>query len=528
MSQDNPWRRDVLKSIGAGGVALTGIGSTFTGSSVATTGTETPSNTSVTILHDTHFHGRFKNTFVEQRTIANYFGLMDNIATQRDHVVRVGNGDDLASSVLSAVFDGQHMVDALNAGGLAYDTYGNHDFDMGPDTLRRRVSESGFTWVSANVRDERTGDVFAKSEGAKGYDIRDIGGIPVGFTGLITPEAPEVTSIGEQTEVLNPVPAMRETVPRMRRDGARVVIVLSHLANGVAERVAKQVGNIDVIVGDHVASVREEPKVINDTLLSFASDQFEYVGELTLHLQGETLPATDHEFTLHTLTDAVDNPGFTPNPDVEGVMEQYYSELDERLDVVIGRSTVALDTRTEIVRRTESNMGNFVADGLRASVDADIALMNGGGIRTDTLYSSGDITKKRIVNILPFPNNVVELKVSGETLLAALENGVSKVEQLAGRFPQVSGMQYRYDPSQPAGSRIVSTMIGSEPIDPGATYRLATNDFVAGGGDGYNMLADAPRLVTANEGALLSDLIINRIEALTPISPEAHGRITRR
>ena len=115
MSQDNPRRREVLKSIGAGGVAVTGIGSALTGSSVATIGTDTASDTSVTILHDTHFHGRFENTFVEQRTIANYYGLMGDIATKRDHVIRVGNGDDLASSVLSAVFDGKHMVDALNA-----------------------------------------------------------------------------------------------------------------------------------------------------------------------------------------------------------------------------------------------------------------------------------------------------------------------------------------------------------------------------------------------------------------------------
>lgn len=173
-------------------------------------------------------------------------------------------------------------------------------------------------------------------------------------------------------------------------------------------------------------------------------------------------------------------------------------------------------------------MGNFIADGLCASADSDIALMNGGGIRTDTLYPSGDITKKQIINILPFPNSVVELKVSGDTLLTALEHGVSKIEQLSGQFPQVSGMQYSYDPNQPAGSRIGSTMIDSEPIDPGTTYRLATNDFVAGGGDGYTMFTDASRLVTADEGALLSDLIIDRVEELTPISPEAHGRITRR
>jgi 2',3'-cyclic-nucleotide 2'-phosphodiesterase/3'-nucleotidase len=160
--------------------------------------------------------------------------------------------------------------------------------------------------------------------------------------------------------------------------------------------------------------------------------------------------------------------------------------------------------------------------------------MNGGGIRTDTLYfedasedDPADITRRVVVDILPFPNNVVELEITGETLLAALENGVSRIEEGAGRFPQVSGITYTYDPAAEPGDRIVDATAGGEPVDPAATYTLATNDFVSGGGDGYSMLGDATVLVSSNEGALLSDLVIKTIEDAGTISPTTEGRITR-
>jgi len=152
--------------------------------------------------------------------------------------------------------------------------------------------------------------------------------------------------------------------------------------------------------------------------------------------------------------------------------------------------------------------------------------MNGGGIRSDTLYEPGDITKRTIVDILPFPNNVVKLEVSGETLLAALENGVSQLEDLAGRFPQVSGMAYTFDPSEPVGDRIVEATVDGEPVEPDATYTLGTNDFVSGGGDGYEMLADATVLVPGNEGTLLSGLVTEVVQRRGTISPEVEGRIT--
>ena len=141
------------------------------------------------------------------------------------------------------------------------------------------------------------------------------------------------------------------------------------------------------------------------------------------------------------------------------------------------------------MRTGETNFGDLLADALRAATGADVALTNGGGIRGDTTYPAGtELTRKDILTELPFGNVTVLAEVTGTDLLAALENGVSQVEDTAGRFPQVSGLGFTYDPAAPAGSRIVEVTVGGAPLDPARTYRLATNDYLLGGGDGYASL----------------------------------------
>ncbi len=129
------------------------------------------------------------------------------------------------------------------------------------------------------------------------------------------------------------------------------------------------------------------------------------------------------------------------------------------------------------------------------------------------------------MDAMPFTNYVVKIEVSGEALLKALENGVSEIEKSAGRFAQVSGMTYSFNPDLPAGSRIVKSSIGGQQIDPNKTYTLATVDFIANGGDGYEMFKGTKVLLDANAGPLLSGLIIDTIQKAGTIAPKADGRI---
>ncbi|MEM4780265.1 MAG: 5'-nucleotidase C-terminal domain-containing protein [Halalkalicoccus sp.] len=497
-------RRDVLAAVaGAGAIGATGQASA--------TGDEEGCET-ITLLYDTHFHGLFEDDHAD---IATYFGLIAERAEAATNPFVLGNGDDIATSLYSSVFEGRHMIDALNASPLAYNTYGNHEFDLGPDVLADRVEESEFTWTCGNVVDERTGEVFGAERGARRYVLREVGGVTVGITGLCTEDTPDVSSPGEHVAFLDPAETMASLTTEMCRAGADVVVVLSHLASPVAEEVAAAVDGIDVMVGDHYSRVYDEPAEINDTILSFVGDEFEFVGEIELELTRDGV--VDYEFIMHTVADA----DAEPLPAVDEVVERYEAELDEELDVEIGESAVELDVRRETVRYRESNVGNYVADVKREAADADVALMNGGGLRSDRIYEPGPIARRTVIDILPFPNDLVTIEVDGETLGAALEHGVS--EPGHGRFPQVSGMTYAYDPDAPEGERIERVEVDGEPLDPEATYALATNDFVAAGGDGYEMfegLADE-----AGEGALLSTLVIDTIESEGTIAPEEEGRI---
>lgn len=145
-------------------------------------------------------------------------------------------------------------------------------------------------------------------------------------------------------------------------------------------------------------------------------------------------------------------------------------------------------------------LGNLIADAFRSSLQADIAIMQGGGIRSDKAYPAGPITLKNLMETLPFGNTAVLLEVDGKTLQAALENSVSQVDKRSGRFPQVSGLSFHFDPGASVGSRVSKVMVGGQPLDPSKTYRLAVSSFAAGGGDGYAMLTGAKVLVMAANG----------------------------
>jgi 2',3'-cyclic-nucleotide 2'-phosphodiesterase (5'-nucleotidase family) len=213
-------------------------------------------------------------------------------------------------------------------------------------------------------------------------------------------------------------------------------------------------------------------------------------------------------------------------PEVAGVVKQYAGLMKDRLGVRAGETTAPLDTRNEIVRAQESAVGNLVADLIREALKADVALVNGGGLRGSAVTPAGPLTRGDVLKILPFANKIVKFEVSGEALRAALENGLSQVEKAAGRFPQVSGIRYAFDPKKAPGARLVSVNVGGKPLDPKSTYTLATFDFILGGGDGYTMFKGAKVLVPAEMGPMDSDVLLERLQA-GPISPATDGRIQR-
>jgi len=206
----------------------------------------------------------------------------------------------------------------------------------------------------------------------------------------------------------------------------------------------------------------------------------------------------------------------------------YKKRLDDELGQVIGTSSTELNTRRASVRSGETAIGNLITDAMRAATGSDVAVTNGGGIRGDKQYPAGsELARKDVLTELPFGNKTVKLSLTGAQLLEALETGVSQVENAKGRFAQVSGLAFTYDAAKPAGSRVKSVSVGGAPLDKAKTYTLATNDFMARGGDGFGVFRSAEVLIDAKSGTLMATQVINHIAAAGTIAPKIEGRITR-
>jgi len=213
------------------------------------------------------------------------------------------------------------------------------------------------------------------------------------------------------------------------------------------------------------------------------------------------------------------------HPDVAAVVRSFEDRLNRELAMEVGRTAVPLEARRAPLRTTETNLGDFVTDALRARLGADVALMNGGGIRTDRIVPVGPLTRRDVLGLVPFTNVAMKVAVTGARLREALEQGLSRIERAGGGFLQVSGLRMTYDPRQPAGRRVLAVEVGGSPLELTKTYTVAVVDWIARGGDGVTALADGRILVDAADGPMISDVLLEAITARGAISPVLDGRL---
>lgn len=440
-------------------------------------------------------------------------------AAAPDAITTVG-GDFLSPSLLSGTTRGEQMIALFNAIGVDAVTFGNHEFDFGPDLLKQRMAESKFPWIGTNVR-SADGSAFA---GTAPSWTRTIDGITIGFLGLITPDTARLSSAGPSLDFPPVLETAAAAVKELRTKGASVVVALTHLTIEEDRELASKVKGIDLILGGH----DHDPISFYEgsTLILKAGHDAQYLGVVKLAVETKDAGKGPATTTVPTEWRFVTTAGVAPDPEVETVVEGYTRRLDSDLAAVIGTTTTELDSRKDVVRSREASMGNLIADALRDTLKADVAITNGGGIRADALHPAGStLTRKDIFAELPFGNVGVLVEMSGQDLISTLEHGVSKVEEKAGRFPQVSGLTMTYDPKAPAGRRVTSIMVGGKPVDPQATYRVATNDYMLKGGDGYAAFPRSKVIVDASGAVLLATIVMNHVEAKKTVAPTVDGRI---
>ncbi len=454
--------------------------------------------------------------------LAELMTLLSEERGRSANTITTFGGDLLSPSVLSGLTEGEQMIEIFNALGLSFAVPGNHEFDFGPEIAAARFAASDFTWLAANM----LGPDGTPALGTRARAMIELEGFRIGFFGLVLPETAILSSPGPDVRFAPVLETAREMTAKLREDGADLVVALTHLELDTDRELLREVRGLDIVLGGH----EHDPITFYEggKLLIKAGYDARYLPVVDVTLRraekrGEPVVLWRAEWRYR------DNSGIAPDPEVAAIVARWNAKLDEELGVAIGTATVELDTRRETVRTRESNFGNLVADAMRLATGAEVAITNGGGIRGDRTYAPGTvITRKDILTELPFGNVTVLVAISGADLLAALENGVSQVEKKAGRFPQVSGMRFVFDPGAPAGRRIVEVEVAGAPLDPDRTYRLATNDYMLGGGDGYAMLAAGEVLIDASGATLMATTVMDHVASLGgEIAPRVEGRIRR-
>jgi 5'-nucleotidase len=429
-------------------------------------------------------------------------------------------GDTLSPSVETRTYRGAQMIDAWNAVGLDYSVLGNHEFDIRTNELLDRMKESKFTWLGTNVIDTKTGKIFAEMPQ---FVIRSIGGVKVGLIGFLLPETKETSSIEAHLSVTDYCESARKLVPEIRSLGVGVVVGLTHLFMNQDKKLAG-CADFDLILGGHEHTLLQSSA--NGTPIFKLWADAREVGRFDLFIDKKTGKLQSMDWEIIPVTDQIpDDPEFAP------VVAKYKTLLDQ-LEVKVGATAVPLDALSKSVRTRETDIGNFIADAYREAVDADIGFVNGGSIRADLSYQPGVLTKRDVLSMLPFNNPIVKVEVSGKLLMDILEHSVarSREDSEPGRFPQVSGLNFTYDASKLPGQRITQASVNGKPVDVGATYTLATSDFlVSRGGDGYTMFKDAKILLSADKAPKDSDVFEKAIKDSpnSTISPRVEGRIIR-
>lgn len=450
--------------------------------------------------------------------VARLATVISDIRAQGGTVLATSAGDSVSPSLLSNFDQGAHMIALLNMAGLDVMALGNHEFDFGPDVTRERIAEANFTVLSNNAM-EPDGTLI---DGVAENLMVQVGDHMVGVFGLTTAST-AVKSTPEDVTFGDPVAVAAATSAALREAGADIVIALAHTDTG-EDRALFNAGDIDVLLSgdDHDLVVEYDGNVA----MVESGSQASFVTVMTLDIEtveGRNGPQVEWQPGFQVINTI----GVEPNAEIAAEMAKYEAFLSAELDIEIGATPVLLDTRRTTVRATESAFGNLTADAMRAETGADVVITNGGGIRGDTTYEAGTVlTRRDVLTELPFGNKTVVLEVTGADIRAALENGVSEIEDGGGRYPHVSGMTFSFDATAPVGMRVKEVMIDGAPVDEAKTYLLATSDFLGNGGDGYAMFAGKPSIIEENAAELMAAQVMTAFERGAAV-PVLDGRVTQ-
>ena len=494
-------------------------------------------NGDIVILHTNDVHGAIAG-------YAKVAALKDAYEARGAYVLLMDAGDFIQGDPTVSTSEGATAVELMNLAGYDVVSLGNHEFDYGYQNLKDLEADADFAIVDANVLYNgrvafEDNLVFTAPDGTK-----------IGVFGLDTPETATKAHPAKIQGVTflageDLYDCAQEQVDALTAEGCEYIICLGHLgiddesAGNRSIDLLENVDGIDVFIDGHSHSTRADlldatdgTGMVGNTMVTSTGTKLESIGVVTIDAEGVITTSTTPVADL-TAEDA----------DVAARAAAIQKEIDDEYGTVFAKTEVALNGEREPGNRTEeTNLGDLITDALvwgaeREGTEVDAAVTNGGGIRAS--IAAGDITKKDINTVLPFGNTLSIVQVTGAELLEALEASTYCTPTSIGGFPQVSGIEFTVDTTKaydqgelyPGSTyygpksiqRVTIETVGGEPFDANATYTIATNDFMAAGGDTYYAFAAAS--VNYDLGIAMDEVVMDYItdELKGTVTAEAYG-----
>ncbi|MEP5759349.1 MAG: 5'-nucleotidase C-terminal domain-containing protein [Litoreibacter sp.] len=493
------------------------------------------------ILHINDLHSRIEpiNRFdstcnAEDNAAGECFGGVARVITKinelreelsDENVIVLDAGDQYQGSLMYTTYKGDVEAEFAEMIGFDAMAVGNHEFDDGDEGLRKLTDNVSFPIISGNI-DVSGSNVLAGQ--VDDHVILEVGGQKIGIVSALAVDTVETSSPLASVVFTDEADSLSADVAALEAKGVDKIIALTHVGASRDMAIAEKVAGLDAVVGGHshtLFSNTEDgamayPTMVGNVPVVQAYAYSKYVGHLTLKFDdnGNVTSATGDTILLDA--------SVAEDEAVVARVAELAGPIEEMKTRVVGESSNAIDGDRSVCRAMECPMGNLVADAMLDRVKdqgIQIAIQNGGGLRAS--IDSGEITMGEVLTVLPFQNTLSTFEVTGEVIVAALENGVGEIEDGAGRFPQVAGMSYTIDAAAEPGSRISDVKVGGKPIDLAATYGAVSNNYVRNGGDGYSMFKTAANAY--DYGPDLADVTAEFIAAQgAAYAPYTDGRIT--
>ena len=525
----------------------------------------------IVILHTNDVHCGVQDSI-------GYDGLMlykKILLQQYNHVIIADAGDHIQGGTLGLITNGEAIIEIMNKVGYDVATLGNHEFDYGVEQLEKCEAMLNCKYISTNYCYHRNKQAIYPA-----YKIIEKGDKKIAFIGVATPQTLSKTGLitikdengnlvydflteNHSKELFDRVQAQIDDV---RSQGVDYVIILAHLGIGgdaleenTSAGLIRNLKNVDALIDGHthlVYSQTTPDKNRKNVIIAQTGTKLNNIGQLTIHTDGKithkNINTVPYDDVLAEDITTVTRGGKTVYVDtemkiyIEDKIKSFSDFLNRKIGYtdfplnVYALGTVNKQSHDQLSRVGENHLCNLVADALRYFGDADVTIMNAGGVREDIL--EGNITYQEVINTMPFSNDVLVKEITGQAILDALEFGVRTLPDPTSRFPQVSGITYKIDVSIPSSvivdndevfvrvggkRRVYNVFVNGEKLDLLKKYTISTNSFIIEGGDGYSMFV--PFNVIKTSIGVDNEVLLKYIsQTLNGIVPEKYKEVEGR